>query len=51
MTATDLVNDGVTGGAKDTMTFGAFAGASIDLVAFNGKWHVVAKNVVTVAGS
>lgn len=51
VTATDLVNDGVTGGAKDTMTFGAFAGASIDLVAFNGKWHVVAKNVVTVAGS
>ena len=51
VTATDLVHDGVTGGAKDTMTFAAFAGASIDLVGYDGKWHVVAKNVVTVAAA
>lgn len=49
VTATDLIQDGVTGGAKDTMTFGAFVGSSIDLLAYNGKWHVVAKNVVTIA--
>lgn len=49
VTATDLIHDGVTGGAKDTMTCAAFAGASIDLVAYDGKWHVIAKNVVTVA--
>lgn len=49
VTATDLIHDGVTGGAKDTMTFGAFVGSSIDLLAYNGKWHVVGKNVVTIA--
>jgi len=51
VTATDLIHDGVTGGAKDTATFGAFAGASMDLVAYDGKWHVVAKNVVTIAAA
>lgn len=49
VTATALIHDGVTGGAKGTMTFGAFVGSSIDLLAYDGKWHVVAKNVVTVA--
>lgn len=51
VTATGLIEDGVTGGAKDTMTFGAFVGSSIDLLAYDGKWHVVAKNVVTVAAA
>lgn len=51
VTATGLIEDGVTGGAKDTMTFAAFPGASIDLLAYDGKWHVVAKNVVTVAAA
>jgi hypothetical protein len=49
ITATGLINDGATGGAKDTATFAAFAGASIVLVAINLKWSVEALNVVTVA--
>lgn len=49
VTATDLLDDGVTGGAKDTATFGAFVGSSLDLIAINLKWHVVGKNVVTIA--
>ena len=49
VTATGLINDGVTGGSKNTMTFAAFAGAAITLVANNLKWAVVSKNVVTVA--
>ena len=51
ITATDLIDDGVTGGAKDTATFAAFAGAAIELEAVNLKWAVVGKNVVTIAGS
>lgn len=51
VTATDLLDDGVTGGAKDTATFGAFVGASLDLVAINLKWHVISKNVVTIAAA
>lgn len=49
VTATGLIEDGVTGGAKNTATFAAFAGATIELVAINLKWHVVANNNVTVA--
>lgn len=49
ITATDLIDDGVTGGAKDTATFAAFAGASIELEAVNLKWAVVNKNAVTIA--
>jgi hypothetical protein len=49
VTSTDLIEDGVTGGPKDKGTFGAFKGASIELVAYNQLWHVLAKNVVTVA--
>ena len=49
ITATDLLDDGVTGGAKDTATFAAFAGAAITLMAVGGKWSVVSKNAVTVA--
>jgi len=51
VTATDLLDDGVTGGAKDTATFGAFVGTSLDLIAINSKWHVVGKNVVTIAAA
>jgi len=39
----------MTGGAKDTATFGAFVGATLDLIAINLKWHVVSKNVCTIA--
>lgn len=49
ITATNLLDDGVTGGAKDTATFGAFVGAAITLRATNLKWAVVSKNVVTIA--
>lgn len=49
ITATGLIHDGVVGGAKNTATFAAFVGASIDLVAVNLLWHVVSKNAVTVA--
>lgn len=49
VTATGLIQDGVTGGAKSTITFGAFAGASISLVATSQlKWNVLAINVAPV---
>ena len=49
VTATNLLDDGVTGGAKDTATFGAFVGSSLTLRAINLKWHVKAINVCTIA--
>lgn len=49
VTATGLLEDGVTGGAKDTATFAAFIGASATLVAFDGAWHVKSLNAVTIA--
>lgn len=49
ITATGLIQDGVTGGAKTTATFAAFAGATIELVAYSGKWNVIALNAVTIS--
>jgi hypothetical protein len=49
ITATNLLEDGVTGGAKDTATFAAFAGAALELEANAGEWFVVSKNVCTIA--
>lgn len=49
ITATNLLDDGVTGGAKDTATFGAFVGATLTLRATSLKWQVLSKNVVTIA--
>lgn len=50
ITATDLLDDGVTGGAKDTATFAAFVGANITLLAYNLKWVVLGTpKAVTVA--
>lgn len=49
LTATGLLQDGVTGGGKDAATFAAFVGASLTLGAYNLKWHVLALNAVTVA--
>lgn len=49
ITATGLIGDGVTGGYKDTLTFGAYVGSGCTLMAYNGKWLVLSKNVVTVA--
>lgn len=48
VTATTLVQDGVTGGAKTTLTFAAFVGASIRLRSYGGFWHVISKNAVTI---
>ena len=49
ITATGLIHDGVTGGAKNTATFGAYVGASLTLVAYQAKWYVESKNVCTIA--
>ena len=49
ITATGLIDDGVTGGSKTTATFAAFAGASIELMASNLKWAVISKNAVTIS--
>jgi len=49
ITATSLIDDGVTGGSKTTATFAAFAGASIELMASNLKWAVISRNNVTVS--
>lgn len=49
VTATSLINDGVTGAPHSTLTFAAFPGATIHLVSYGSKWNVVAKNVVTVS--
>lgn len=51
VTATDLIDDGVTGGAKDTITLGAFVGATATLIAYNKKWVLKSKTVATVAGA
>jgi hypothetical protein len=48
VTATALVQDGVTGGAKTTMTFAAFVGAAITLRSYGGYWNVVSKNAVPI---
>lgn len=49
ITATGLIDDGVTGGSKTTATFAAYAGASIELMASNLKWAVISKNAVTIS--
>lgn len=49
VTATTLVNDGATGVPHTTITFAAFAGASIELEAYNGLWNVISKNAATVS--
>jgi hypothetical protein len=41
-TAANKINDG-TSSTKDTITFAAYAGASIKLMAYNGMWYVIAK--------
>lgn len=49
VTATGLLHDGVTGGAKNTWTSAAFVGSSAKLRAWNGKWHLISKNLGTTA--
>lgn len=49
VTATGLIHDGVTGGAKNTWTSAAFVGSSATFRAFGGKWHLISKNLGTTA--
>lgn len=49
ITATSLINDGVTGVPHTTATFAAFAGASIELEAYAGLWQLISKNAVTIS--
>lgn len=49
ITATGLIDDGVTGGAKNTVTLGAFVGATATLMAYNLHWVLLSKTVATVA--
>lgn len=49
ITATGLIDDGVTGGSKNTCTLGAFVGASATFVAYNLKWVLKCKTVATIA--
>jgi hypothetical protein len=49
VTATGLLHDGVTGGAKNTYTTAAFVGSGAHLVSYNGKWHLMAKNLGSTA--
>lgn len=49
VTATGLIDDGVTGGSKNKWTSAAFAGSSITLKAYNLKWIVVSKNLGTTS--
>ena len=45
VTATNLL---MTGSASDDVaTFGAFAGASLTIMAYQGKWYVMASNAIT----
>ena len=48
VTAPGLIDDGTAGGSKSTLTFGGFPGASITLLALDGRWNLVRKNVVAI---
>ena len=48
VTATGLIDDGVTGGSKNQATFAAFAGATAEFMSGGGKWNVVSLKAVTV---
>lgn len=48
-TATGLIQDGVTGGAKNTYTTAAFVGSGATLEAYAGKWHLLSKNLGATA--
>lgn len=49
VTATGLIDDGVTGGSKNTWTSAAFVGSSLTLQAIALKWSVLSKNLGTIA--
>lgn len=49
VTATGLLQDGVTGGAKNAWTSAAFVGSSLSLRAYALKWQVLSKNLGAIA--
>lgn len=49
VTATGLLQDGVTGGAKNAYTTAAFVGSGATFISYNGKWHLIAKQLGGVA--
>lgn len=49
ITATSLINDGVSGAPHTTATFAAYAGATITLLAQKGLWNVKSNNNVTIS--
>lgn len=49
VTATGLLHNGITGGAKNAWTSAAFLGSSLKLRAWNGKWHVISLQTGAVA--
>lgn len=49
VTATGLIQDGVTGGAKNTYTTAAFVGSGATFRGINGTWYLMAKNLGATA--
>ena len=41
ITATGLLNDGLTGAPHNTFTFAAFPGASVEFISYAGKWQEI----------
>jgi len=49
VTATGLIDDGVTGGSKTTITLASYIGATCTLIAVQtGKWMVESKNACVI---
>jgi hypothetical protein len=49
VTATGLIDDGVTGGGKNTYTTAAFVGSGATFVSYNGHWLLMSKNLGSTA--
>ncbi len=49
VTLTGLLQDGVTGGAKNTYTTAAFVGSGATLMSYASTWHLLAKNLGSTA--
>jgi len=49
LTATALIDNGVTGGSKSAWTAAAFLGSSLTLLAYNLKWTVLNFNLGAIA--
>lgn len=48
VTATGLVDDGVTGGSKNTITMAAFPGSTAEFISAGGKWNTLGLKGATV---